>query len=419
MSIGPRSLAEQLNQHCQCLPVNIPNVHRWLERDLLADARCDDSLLRSHPHLLAAQPVFVDAAHLRSAHELIRAVAQISEREAYRNAALASAPRSALVDHGSAKPFLAFDFHFGAAGPQLIEINTNPGGAMVNASLLREQRDCCQEASGLLPSVEAVEHRLATLFEREWRAVRADAPLQRIAIVDEAPASQYLYPEFVLFKKLFEGRGIDAVIADPTELHFDGTTVQHRAGTVDLIYNRLTDFYLEQIAHRDLLEAHRTGSVVLTPTPRAHALYANKLNLVTLTDATRMVDLGASPNEIEILRRHIPRTLPVSARSGEEWWADRRSWFFKPSGGYAGRGAYRGDKLTRKAFDTVVGGTYVAQAIAPPAERHVLSGSSPLKWDLRIYTEGETPLLHAARVYDGQTTNFRTPGGGFASVLVT
>jgi hypothetical protein len=30
--------------------------------------------------------------------------------------------------------------------------------------------------------------------------------------------------------------------------------------------------------------------------------------------------------------------------------------------------------------------------------------------------EGEV-LLRAARLYEGQTTNFRTPGGGFAPVI--
>ena len=417
MTEGLHSLAERLNQHCRCLPVDIPSVHRWLEQNL-ADERRDHALPHSHPYLLAAQPVFVDSTDLQSAHELIRTVSAISRRAAYKAFALSDANCSASINHGSAEPFLAFDFHLGANRPQLIEINTNPGGAMISASLLREQRVCCPEVSRLLASAEDIEQRLASLFEREWHAARGDAPLQRIAIVDEAPASQYLYPEFLLFKKLFEERGIDTVIADPTELHFDGKTLRHRAGAIDLVYNRLTDFYLEQGAHHELLEAHRTRSVVLTPTPRAHALYANKLNLITLTDAARLAQLGTSPDEIDILQRHIPKTLAISARSKEEWWADRRNWFFKPSGGYAARGAYRGDKLTRRALDSVVSGKYVAQAIAPPAERHVVSGARPLKWDLRIYTEGAMPLLHAARVYDGQTTNFRTPGGGFATVLV-
>ena len=40
------------------------------------------------------------------------------------------------------------------------------------------------------------------------------------------------------------------------------------------------------------------------------------------------------------------------------------------------------------------------------------------KMDVRLYTYAGKTLLSAARLYQGQTTNFRTPGGGFAPVLV-
>lgn len=35
-----------------------------------------------------------------------------------------------------------------------------------------------------------------------------------------------------------------------------------------------------------------------------------------------------------------------------------------------------------------------------------------------IYTYGGRILLAATRLYQGQTTNFRTPGGGFSPVLM-
>jgi hypothetical protein len=37
--------------------------------------------------------------------------------------------------------------------------------------------------------------------------------------------------------------------------------------------------------------------------------------------------------------------------------------------------------------------------------------------DVRNYGSGGITWLRAARLYRGQTTNFRTPGGGFAPVL--
>ena len=38
--------------------------------------------------------------------------------------------------------------------------------------------------------------------------------------------------------------------------------------------------------------------------------------------------------------------------------------------------------------------------------------------DLRCYTYAGKIQMMAARLYQGQTTNFRTPGGGFAPVFV-
>ena len=79
-----------------------------------------------------------------------------------------------------------------------------------------------------------------------------------------------------------------------------------------------------------------------------------------------------------------------------------------------------GDKITRGTWNDVVAGTYVAQEIAPPSERTVVVDGVPLarKVDVRLYTYGGDVLLAAARIYQGQTTNFRTPGGGFAPVFV-
>lgn len=42
--------------------------------------------------------------------------------------------------------------------------------------------------------------------------------------------------------------------------------------------------------------------------------------------------------------------------------------------------------------------------------------SEPLKFDVRNYVYEDAVQWVAARLYQGQTTNFRTPGGGFAPV---
>ena len=94
--------------------------------------------------------------------------------------------------------------------------------------------------------------------------------------------------------------------------------------------------------------------------------------------------------------------------------------FFKPVDGFGGTAAYRGDKLTRKAFEHVLSNRYVAQAIAPTSSRRVQvseDDEAELRVDVRNFAMGGETWLRAARLYRGQTTNFRTAGGGFAPVL--
>jgi hypothetical protein len=106
------------------------------------------------------------------------------------------------------------------------------------------------------------------------------------------------------------------------------------------------------------------------------------------------------------------------AAEADRLWAARRRLFFKPAAGHGSRAAYRGEKLTRRVWGEILAGTYVAQDLVPPSERRIGPLAS-LKADVRNYVyDGQVQLL-AARLYEGQTTNMRTAGGGFAPVLTT
>ena len=75
--------------------------------------------------------------------------------------------------------------------------------------------------------------------------------------------------------------------------------------------------------------------------------------------------------------------------------------------------------MTRGVWADIARGGYVAQDFAAPGERMIrVDGAvAPRKMDVRLYTYDGHILLAAARLYQGQTTNFRTPGGGFAPVF--
>jgi hypothetical protein len=119
---------------------------------------------------------------------IIAVLEKVVSLPAYRERVLAYAPSVARHSPGAAGVFLGYDFHLGPDGPQLIEINSNAGGALLNARLLRAQRACCALVASMMPAPTPVEAALVAMFREEWRLARSAAalrPLARIAIVDQ------------------------------------------------------------------------------------------------------------------------------------------------------------------------------------------------------------------------------------------
>ena len=421
---APVSSIEQLNHDCFCFSLDRDALARSLDAEL-GRPGLSDMLRERCPSVFAAQPVFVAAQQLQRIARVIRAVESVAALPAYREQVLAGAPAIARASaRGAQSVFFGYDFHLDHGHVGLIEINTNAGGAMLNAVLARAQRSCCAAMDAMVPtraSVATFEQRLVDMFRHEWRLAGHTRPLASIAIVDAAPEQQYLYPEFLLFQRLFERHGLRAVVADPAALQWRDGRLWHGDLAIDLVYNRLTDFYLEQPASAALREAYEQQSVVLTPHPQAHALYADKRQLALFSDAARLQALGVPEATREVLLAHVPHTEVVCANDAERLWAARRGLFFKPVAGFGSRAAYRGDKLTRRVWEEILAGDYVAQAIVAPGQRLIEGDDTTvaMKFDLRAYAYAGELQWVAARLYQGQTTNFRTPGGGFAPVYST
>ncbi len=415
-----RAMIDALNRECFCISLDAQALDRALESEL--GQRDLYALIRHRcPYLFAAQPVFVSDAHVQRMAQVVRAIESVIALPAYQQQVLERAPAVAHHDPGNRGVFFGYDFHLDHGHLGLIEINTNAGGAMLNAVLARAQRACCDAMAGMVPSlasVDAFELGIVAMFLNEWRLAGRTQPLRTIVIVDEAPEQQYLYPEFLLFQRLFERHGISAAIADPAALVLRAGTLWHNEKEVDLVYNRLTDFALEAPGSALLREAYLQRAVVLTPHPRAHAPFADKRNLALLGDATSLQALGVSPRVQTMLLDSIPLTEVVDATHAERLWAERRELFFKPTTGFGGRAAYRGDKVTKRVWQDILTGNYVAQAMVAPGLRTIEQHEAiqTLKFDLRNYAYDGSVQWIAARLYQGQTTNFRTPGGGFAPV---
>lgn len=370
-----------------------------------------DGLAATHPSLFSPAAIALPQASLQAMRDLVAAIESVVALPEYRRRVLAWAPPGAGGELPARSVFFGYDFHLVDGQPRLIEINTNAGGGMLNTRLLM--------AHGAAAEGERIEQEFVAMFREEWRLSRGDAPLRRIAIVDEHPAGQFLAPEFELFRRLFERHGIAAVIADPVDFTVADGRLLHRGEVVDLIYNRLTDFSLDTAANAALRSVFAAGGVVVTPHPFAHALYADKRNLMLLSDPAVLDEFAVPATTRAILLAGVPRTVAVRAEEGERFWSERKRWFFKPAAGFGSRAAYRGDKLTKRVFEEILQGGYIAQEIAPPSEHPVLveEESQLMKADIRAYVYQGRVQLFAARLYQGQTTNFRTPGGGFAPVF--
>ncbi len=437
--------AQILNEQCACITLDRVKLNAELARELDASFQAhananvltvgavqDKSSLRDQNALLCGlalsndatiglfsdTTLFVSAKNVRQIDAFIAAHQRITALTGWRSAALNGATEVTRHETGSQGVLMGYDFHLSEQGPQLIEINTNAGGALLNMTLARAQRACC----GLTDPMQTQAQdsaKMLDMFYAEWRACKANAPLRHVAIVDQSPLEQYLLPEFLLFQALFERAGIRASICDPSELVIVDGTLQLQGVVVDMIYNRCTDFAFASASSANLRLAWLADLAVITPNPYVHAVFADKRLLVRLSDPDFLASIGAIPNDIALCSAQVPPTRLVQAEDALALWQDRNMWFFKPADGFGGKATYRGDKLTRRVFDEILLGSYVAQRIVAPSLRvqnvggkHVL-----LKTDLRAYSYAGEVLLYAARLYQGQTTNFRTPGGGFASVV--
>ncbi len=435
------NLAYLLNENCHCNTLDTPRLQAQLGQSTELAAFVQD-MATTHPHLFSATQVFISESTYRAIVAAVSAIERVTATATWLDHVRPGSAAIARQSPGALGVFMGYDFHLdetpelaGAAPLHLIEINTNAGGALLSTALARAQHLCCNAAlRGLQPAtvLAELEHRIFAMFQNEWRLQRGEANWRTVVIVDDAPAHQFLAPEFALFQALFASRGVQAFVADPAELVWadqqlslvrDGQTIG-----IDLVYNRLTDFDLSRPEHAALNQAYANRAVVLTPHPHVHAIKANKRHLAALSDPALLAQWGIKEADVAVLQRVVPKTRLVDQTNAVELWAQRRQLFFKPVAGYAGKAAFRGDKITKKTWALIQSGGFVAQELVQPGHRVVASErqddnvpghpSTRLKFDVRAYVYNGQIQHLVARVYNGQTTNMNTPGGGFAPVAV-
>ena len=134
---------EPLNSQCFCISVDSDGLKRELETKT-GTHHLPPMILENYPNMFASMPVFVSRHNLERMAAIIAAVESVFALPMYREIILKDAPAIAQFDGSGAKGvFLSYDFHLAGPEPKLIEINTNAGGALLNAALARAQKACC------------------------------------------------------------------------------------------------------------------------------------------------------------------------------------------------------------------------------------------------------------------------------------
>lgn len=397
----PGNAIDRLNQACFCLPLAETALETALSRRLpAADLAWASARLVS---LSAGQPLFLPVslrgdlfARIHAVGELLlaRAVAEGTDRVALLAGAV----------------FDSFDFHLTTAGPKLIEINTNAGGAFLQPLLLEALADSNAEP-GFAP-----EQLLIDAYAR----LAPKRRLARLAIVDSQPQTQPLHLDMRLAAAALEARGIAVDILDVALLQRERGQLLGPNGPIEMVYNRLTDFELTTPGNETLRAAWENDEVVLAPNPDVYRSFADKRHLITLSDADQVADLaGVCDVDVETVLSTVPPTEILTADKAERLWSQRRDYVFKPSSGYGSRGVYRGDKISRSKWQEILDQGYLAQRFAEPSQRslQISGGIIPFKVDVRVWTHGIEPVFAAARLYAGQVMGFRSEGAGFAPIL--
>lgn len=276
------------------------------------------------------------------------------------------------------------DFHWLEFQQQLkiIECNTNAAFLGLSATLYQAHHldSPLQPAQLLTQWVHYTQHNLG--------------PNHHLAIVDQDPNQQKLFIEFLYYQKLFETTGTQTIICDVADL----------PDQINTIYNRSTLFDLDDLNHLKLKQFWLKTPQQISPNPTNYLNFADKSNLITWQKNPELVDFLA-PSHL------------LNAENQNLIWLDRKKYFIKPQNSYGSKSTYRGESISKKLFFQLIQEKpMIAQEFIPAPELNSPDHGN-LKFDIRFYYHQKQVIQSVARLYQGQVTNSRSPGGGFAPIL--
>ena len=170
--------------------------------------------------------------------------------------------------------------------------------------------------------------------------------------------------EFEIFRRFFNSRGYQCVVADPRKLDYNGERLSYEGQTINLVYRRLlTTEFLERFdACKPVWEAYRDRKICMVNNFRAKYLH-KKAIFALITDP--VYQDGMTPEQLFAVYTHVPwtrrvadtRTTDVEGRNIEllDWIRkNRRQLVMKPNDEYGGKGIFVGWEMNDDDWDKAI-----------------------------------------------------------------
>lgn len=365
-------------------------------------------------NVISPYKISVPQSVIDSITEAVDNIFRLSRQDSYREAVLRAPVDREILCSSAANlsVLMSYDFHFDGETPRLLEINTNASGYLIADALYSMHAQSN-------PFSLAMNSPKKSFIEEFQRFGLEGSP--HIAIIDEAPRAQKMFPEFLFYKSLFEKWGYTASIHDYIDLAYRNGDLFATEKRIDFIYNRYCDFTLSDPSSEQLRRAYLEGACGFSPNPKEYILLADKRRLVPMSSDGWLETVATPDISIDAIRNVLLPTWHTGEFADiSEVWQKRKQLFFKPPQSYGGKGAYRGSSISRKVFNRVMSEDTLIQQYVPAPKITFESDETSADWkyDLRAYAYGGEVQMLVARIYQGQITNFSQAHGGYCPIFI-
>ncbi|HTQ60933.1 MAG TPA: hypothetical protein VMI32_11950 [Candidatus Solibacter sp.] len=241
----------------------------------------------------------------------------------------------------------------------------------------------------------------------------------QVAIVDWAGVPTW--SEFEILQSRFEKMGVPTILADPTELRFDGQKLTAHGKKIDLVYRRvlINDIVARPAECAALVKAYAANAVCVANTFRCKIPHV-KAFFAVLTDEQN----GAlfSHDERELIRRHIPWTRVVAdvktAHFGQQIellafiGRNRENLVLKPSDEYGGAGVTLGWETNESEWDAAI-----VRALSAKNGAWIVQERIPIRREIFPYIVNAGKVDYRDMLVDFAPYLFRGKVAGFLTRL--